>query len=1183
MCFLEISSHCWRPATLGPSILLCTVAFAILVIVAVEYLSRLSSLNGGVFLSNDGFPSSVNFANLYLPTIVAVLFGMVWSWIDLDARRLEPFFRLSRSEGATAEDSLDLHYPFEYVAWASYKAFKRRHWSVGFASLAMMVVFWIITPLLSAISSTKTISQVSNATMIDLMGLPPVQGQVATLTAGFMLAAYNILWLGQPLPSFVTKEVAVVPFTTDSIDTKSLSNTTWTSTTLAYSTSLHCEPAQVNGSGINVTYSNGKGCITDPGELYFDASHNFSALYIGWPNGESVNYALSQLGCSSPEFLHTFLAFWGTVNAGQPHITALFCEPSYSTRVVNATVSAINQTVLDVQPVGASSTSGLDNLNITNFEYVISTGSPVVYPRADLLDTLGILDMELRMQKMGISPTAGFTNLIGYALGATQYPANRYMDADVLSSALEKAHKILFALAIRSLLSSTNGSATNPRHGLVQGNIDGITINRALALATEGFLGLVVLLTLGLMFSNWKRSIRLVSDPSSMGDILATLGAAELTLRLVNRRERVKLYQGKLMHLQSQDLDGQLAVEQQKCSSSPRPLSMEPRCGLKVKATTKRPMEMRLTTGFIFITVLSAALATLIGLRLTIDKYMGLPVPSPENALLQLLTNYIPVLFATLLEPFWTLLNRILCVLKPFDALRSGEVSPSKSIYLRYTSLPPPLVIWRALKVRHLLLVAVCAIGLSTNILTVALSGLLQTNTAPMVSRTDLNYRYMPTFKASYANSASSTVSPEPFYVAISNITNGVALPPWTSKTTSFLPFDMLDSNNISSVESTFKATTMGFGAQLTCDEVPQDTKAYVTQRVAPALDFGYPWNVSIGNGKFCTDALVRPSGGQNNSNSALEIFHSLASTGSNVQPDNDYCETAFLAAFIRGNLTVSCDSFKTDLTGESNACGEHPTIYAVNAVSATWMICRPTLQAALYDVTVDSDGRIQDAVRQGDYISDTQTFFAGSLNSTYFLNNTRQLWTQQVPWWHNDTFVDTWMGYLIKSLSNATDYIDPNLPVPDFAAIAPLVGEVYTRVFAIMLSLNTDWLVSATPSTPFAGSISTVENRIFMSRPAFIVAITLLSLNILVALLYYWQRPRKMLKGMPTSIASILELFDGSGLVLESFAGPNGRRGKPSRLPEEIKLGYGRFVGTDGKPHMGIERRPFVIPWGEG
>ena len=137
-----------------------------------------------------------------------------------------------------------------------------------------------------------------------------------------------------------------------------------------------------------------------------------------------------------------------------------------------------------------------------------------------------------------------------------------------------------------------------------------------------------------------------------------------------------------------------------------------------------------------------------------------------------------------------------------------------------------------------------------------------------------------------------------------------------------------------------------------------------------------------------------------------------------------------------------------------------------------------------------------------------------------------------------------------------------------------PFVQDYYSRIFAIMLSLNTAWFAPAEGET-VQGSVLRLENRLFMSAPAYIISTTLLALNLLFAFTYYWKRPENMLRRMPTTIGSVLELFAGSGLITEQSNG--------ERLSDDMRLGYGKFVGTDGKPHLGIERRPFVISWENG
>lgn len=51
---------------------------------------------------------------------------MAWALVDLDVKRLEPFFQLASAKGATAADSILLRYPFDFMAFAPIAAFSRR-------------------------------------------------------------------------------------------------------------------------------------------------------------------------------------------------------------------------------------------------------------------------------------------------------------------------------------------------------------------------------------------------------------------------------------------------------------------------------------------------------------------------------------------------------------------------------------------------------------------------------------------------------------------------------------------------------------------------------------------------------------------------------------------------------------------------------------------------------------------------------------------------------------------------------------------------------------------------------------------------------------------------------------------------------------------------------------------------
>ena len=135
--FFQVSTHHslglthqreWKPFTLKfPYLASVTIIFLALA-ATLEYLSRRSSRNGGLVFAevNEVFTTLQSFSILYLPTIIAVGVSILWSWVDLDTKRLEPYFQLSQPKGALAEHSLLLRYPMEYLPLVPLKAARLR-------------------------------------------------------------------------------------------------------------------------------------------------------------------------------------------------------------------------------------------------------------------------------------------------------------------------------------------------------------------------------------------------------------------------------------------------------------------------------------------------------------------------------------------------------------------------------------------------------------------------------------------------------------------------------------------------------------------------------------------------------------------------------------------------------------------------------------------------------------------------------------------------------------------------------------------------------------------------------------------------------------------------------------------------------------------------------------------------
>ena len=118
----------WRPWTLHPISLLITVSFTLALIAILEYLQRKSDANQGIVFADtrEEIPTGLSILYLTFPTVLAVVYSIWWSYVDLDVKRLEPWYQLAYPKEGTSIRPLLLQYPVEFVAWVPFRAVKRR-------------------------------------------------------------------------------------------------------------------------------------------------------------------------------------------------------------------------------------------------------------------------------------------------------------------------------------------------------------------------------------------------------------------------------------------------------------------------------------------------------------------------------------------------------------------------------------------------------------------------------------------------------------------------------------------------------------------------------------------------------------------------------------------------------------------------------------------------------------------------------------------------------------------------------------------------------------------------------------------------------------------------------------------------------------------------------------------------
>ncbi|KFY15096.1 hypothetical protein V492_02234 [Pseudogymnoascus sp. VKM F-4246] len=1202
----------WKPATLRFPVLGSIFTVTVLMIIVLETLAYISvgknNSNGGglAFAATvDDISTIATVSYLYLPTVIAVLYGMVWNWVDLDSKRLEAWFQLSKPEGASAEDSLLLQYPFDFLPFVPIRAARRKHWAVFITGSTMMLVTWAIVPFQSAIFSTGTVTRTREALMSTSGSFMPLENQKVALNSGFLNTAYGVSWLDQKVPPYTTKEYALQPFSPVADEVTYSGNDTWSASTVAYYTNLTCTPAIMRPGRVNTSwiFDNGNGCATYDIDFPTASSAKFLVMYIPYFDDPNSDWALQNENCSI-EHSHNFLSVWGQSQSIQNtpykkfgNISAQFCRPTYYVRPVTATVNATTFAVLNTDYKSATDADADTPLsetdfNVTNFEYMIGTGTSQYQfdkPVSEDLPDISIVQQLPRVMKFNIS--FPFSNMVGFAMAASSGHVKDLSDHSQMHKALESAHKLLFSTAVASMI-TPKVLTENERTGLVIDQPGAIIFVRSFSIAVEVFLALVGILTCVLWLVYQQRQTNMTQDPASISDIMRLVcntreplqgfyDSGTLTTQLLGQRLRGHGYR-----LNAYNKGGVIEMRLESTEQATRKHNNVDEFQSNIDCPEQfqaiRPFELTFTTGGMACAVIIAAIASLSYLYHRITKFNGLVRPSNNQLVLSILENLLPTAFATINEPFWILLNRLLCVLQPFTDLRNGKAKPDATVDARYTSIPPQLAVWRALRSGHFLLATVCVMAISMNVLAVALSGIFNESvrdTKLPISSTSI---YSPTLNGipNISKSAASVYSitySDHFYATLANLRGNAPLPPWVDDSFFYLPFSLPNSDQPSEKQLSidgYSALTRGFGIDLTCEPIFQegsnDTLVFHQRDNGSMAKLSIIHKLAGGGNVTCSSTLHAGEEMYNeawtNDTCAFEIvsrFKLSNDTGSSL-PDDGYCSSAVVAGWARIGPASSADTQGAPSTNETNG----------RYFEAAFTQCLPTLRTALFNVTVDSTERVVSSTRESEFDTDLRPY-GTDVAITSLMEQTTFTLVPPVghnPRWHNDTVAIDWINSLLKIQLNSSDYINPATPTPNISTVIPHFAGMYQRLAAVMFSFDTTLFEKAPANTAVPVQIHTKQTRIFMTPTMFYISITILVLQLFTLMAYYALRPRRFLPRMPLSIASVIAYVSASQAAQDYG-------NWPSEKSPETRYGYGRFKGADGRTHVGIEKEPLVVP----
>jgi len=1204
---------------------LIIITISLGLVAAIQILLLRSQQYGGVLFAPNINDLSVgqSFGYLYLPTIIAVFYSLLWACIDLDAKRLEPYYQLSKPSGAFGKDSLLLHYPFDFVAWVPLRALKRRHWPVFWAGTAMVVVFWGITPFQTGIFAVETINMVTKESMMVSTAFMTVEQQQSKLTANYTYSVYGIMWLNESLPPFMTRQYVLAPFSAP--EALSTGSEHYMASTKLYSLDVECDKARIVEDETTRTWTSSVGCnIQWPyGPDGNDtagtvnarygipiAIKDFSSLYAGFNNMDGMADFYISPYCSA-NASHNFFSVFTQNKAAEndkPRVpSAVFCRAKYYWQMANATVTVPEMAVVSAEPYGAKTPLPQAMFNSSYFEWQLTSGTQQNSVRGDVPSTVwpdpsGVLDPLSITQ----GPSAASNSLISLALGASQRPLEDYLEPEIMRKAWEDAYRLIFARSMADILSKDfdKSDRVSGQRTITTG---AVVVVPAFAYLVEGLLSFVSICLAVLAYICCARERKLSSDPATMSAImsmttdndalLASLkdldSATEADICAAISENRYELLRNENGTMIAQ----RKVVNTQASSPSNTQQFPPPPCVVTQSRRGVQPVEFRMWAVGAFLSINIALVVTLAVLYVKSMPY-GLKLRPTTRFVRQLVENYVPTAIATFIEPIWLMVNRLLCMLQPFEELRKGSASYRRSIGLDYHSLPPQLMIAKALRSRHFLLAAVCGMTLLANLLAVAFSGLFNEAVIDVLYPQD----YTVTFDPLFTNSTAGT--PDQIYAIMSNFTSNTPLPPWTDAKYFYVPFSLPSTSNVS---TRYRASTDAFGAQLICTTLLAAPTRNTSEPTVTEIDGQFVYTSTntyddpIQNGADQQgSALLDPrtygrstsilEGGCPSGRAAAEALFLFNSTS----PTH---ETGFAAGWFR-KLTLDCNA--TDTLGSGNS---------------TLLWCTPMLLHGRTNVTVDSGGHILAAEPFNTSTSDIDRFF---LNSDTTTTTKRRLIRNAnfhflghgapIPWkapthpanepafaltnWHNDTFPGDFINYFITQLDPSKAALDPALSPPTRSDMAPLMANIYARVFAVLLSSHTSSFLAPAATAPadaeaavVKGHVIRPELRVVMSRPLFFISEAILCLYIFVAVLLYCNRPDRFLPRYPTTVASVVAFF-AAGRAVRDFKGMGGfseKEGERAVGGMGRRYGFGRFVGGDGGTYVGIERAELVGELGVG
>ena len=310
----------WLPIALRWWYMTFLFLFALGFGLAAIILTLRSEHNQGLGL--DQGTSAFLFTWRFVPTLMAVIYTILVMAVINDIKRTEPFARLSRPGGASAEVTLFLKSGSMWTDPVN-TLWKRknggfRNWALFWASIVNILAILIVAPFSAGFVSPQEVQVQNCANFSQVMTSLNGSLELSTDDSVFFRTISSVL-LDTTTSAWLSKEFAVLPFWPSNQNTvpfgASLANSaqTWQANTTVYQTDLECMPMSLQSVS---SFTLNQSLLFPPNQTVF-SDVNLTSFVLESADGCSLGLAGLPTDFSGMSFFSNGGGWW----AGAPNFS----------------------------------------------------------------------------------------------------------------------------------------------------------------------------------------------------------------------------------------------------------------------------------------------------------------------------------------------------------------------------------------------------------------------------------------------------------------------------------------------------------------------------------------------------------------------------------------------------------------------------------------------------------------------------------------------------------------------------------------------------------------------------------------------------------------------------------------------------------------------------------------------